>query len=46
MLLLHNPNLAASELLEIGGFLIQKFGLDQTSIWEFEDEYLDDLCGA
>lgn len=46
ILLLHNPLLSVESLIEIGDFLVKKFHLDQTSIWDLDEEYLTDLCAG
>lgn len=46
ILLLHNNRLTAEAIIEIADFLIPKFGLDQTSIWELDEEYVQDLVAG
>jgi len=46
ILLIHNPKMTEAALQEIIPFVIEKYSLDQTSIWNLDEEYIRDLVAG
>ena len=46
ILLMHNPKLTNETLQEVIPFVIKRYGLDKTSIWDLDEEYLHDLVAG